>query len=1221
MNQGEPDEESWAFDELNALLDAADGQDDGEEDDAATMMAQRIAPPAARSADLPARKALPQAAGAPPKARPAGPPLAVPPSPARSVGPKVSIPPPTLRSRKPSLPSKALPSFKPSAAKSSAQVPSLRPPKATGREVSNDADLPARREVDLPALPRAATRDATQPQPDLPARKAAPRMDLPGRRNPAAARGDADLPQRRSDIDLPQRREETDLPTTRDAQLPQAQRVDLPVSRLIQVEPSAEDLPQRIEREDGLIPRKDRELAAYDDELDAGYSPDAWDLGAMDLPQTLAGGGLRSDDLQLSGLILPDSLPPVADGPSHSDLFAEVDSRRERLDALDDAEEPADPGSEQAVAFDDRYEGEADLGLQGADDTEEPAFAAAPDQALAAPLKPDAQDTAEGRVDKKRRLRRRIGFGALGAALSLCAAGIGLHWTSYGLFAGYAIEQLLPAGQTPGKWTQVRQDIRELLARDDYKSAESSLRLLGNLRKDHGLNRELLVTSLVHEVLIFLRHGDLFGSQQRIDALHARLKPRLKAGPELEVVVGAFAMAQGDMTKARAQLGGSTQQNYALEAALLAGWLALELGKLPEAVDLFQKAEKSLGGGALAFQGRLVALSRIPARAEEAEPLFVDAASAYPWHVGWRLLASRWALDKGELAQASTLAAEATGEHPVSGLTLQPSPAQKAEAWRLQAETALAMRAWQQALAAAERSLALEAGNGEALVLAGKAQLERGAFKAAETRAESALVQGGRYSPSFRADAALLQAKAYYHQGQGDEALKVIEAHPPVAGSALLLPWHLHRGRILMMLGRRSDAEASYRLAIAEDPSALQPYLALAEVIATIPERRDELDNLLEQADAQVTPTPEGAVELAKLDLFLGKPDAAVQRISTLLGAEQPRAEAMIVEAKALIMQGKYEQAETSLERLKRVAPDHGERIRLLGELAEHQGDANKALKYYRDAEANGSEDLTLRRSIARTLLDLGKTADAREIVEAVLKLTPSDGEAVWLLGRVLLAEGDDSAAVREMGRATTLSPTELRFAEWLALTQLRAGNLGAAMRVIEPLEADKKISHLGLWVLAQLQLRFGAPGSAKQLIARSLKIQERAEYIATLADAEHELGNRRAAAERLKRATELDPREGRWHFQLGRMYSELGQLNDAIAAFERALAEPKSSPVTGSVNWRHEATKQLGVHLELAGRHDGALKLYQALLDAPDALESDERRDVEARVRKLASR
>ena len=1213
MNQGEPDDKSWAFDDLNEPIDAPDGRDEPEEDDDATLMAERVAPPVARTGlPLPGRKALPQATETPTKP-PLRARLPLPPSAARNLRSDGSVPAPALRSRKPSIPSQVPALRKPISAKPAAQTPIIKPTQPPLRARAEATDLPARREIDLPAPVPTQPQQPRTVRADLPVPKQSAIVDLPKPHSAAA---------KATDLDLPKRKDSIDLPTTRDVQLPRAKHLDLPAPRLIQVEPSDADLPQRTEREDGLVPQKLPELGTDDEAFDEGYSPDAWDLGAMDLPQTLAESGLQGDSSELSALLLPDSLPPVADDSSqHVDLFKEVDSRRERLDALDEAPDAVDDGTTSSCEANPRYEGEADLGLQELDSEEGPGFAAAPDQVVATPVKPEMHDTAEERVDKKRRLRRRIGIGALGTVLVLCSVGVGLRWTSYGLFAGYAFEQLLPAGQTPSNWKEARQDARKLLSRDDYKSAESSLRLLGNLRQKYGLNRELLLTSLTHEVLVFMRHGDLFGSQQRIDALHARLKPRLNAKPALKLAAGAYAMAQGDMQQARTELSGLSQPTHALEVALLMGRLALELGEFSEAASVFQKAEGALEGGAFAFHDRVAALSQIPARVDEADALLTEASSTYPWHVGWRLLASRRALDRGEIEKAASLANEATGSRAVDGLTLQASPAQKAEAWQLLAETALAKRDWRLALSAAERSLALEPGNGHALILAGKAQLERGAFKTAETRAESALVQGARYSASFRADAALLQAKAYYHQGQGEEALKVLEAHPPEPGTPLVLPWHLHRGRILMMLARRSDAEEAYRLAIAEDPSALQPYLGLAEVIATIPERLNELDTLMEEADAQVTPTPEGAVELAKLDLFLGKPNAAVQRIAALLEAESPQAAALIVEAKALIMQGKYGKAEAALERLKRVAPDHGERIRLLGELAEHQGDANKALEYYRDAEANGSEDLTLRRSIARTLLDLDKTADAREIVEAVLALTPADGEAVWLLGRVLLAEGDDSAAVREMGRATMLSPTELRFAEWLALTQLRAGNLGAAMRIIEPLVADKKASHLGFWVLAQLQLRFGAPGSAKQLIARALKLQERAEYLATLADAEHELGNRKAAAERLKRATELDPSEGRWHFQLGRMYSELGQLDDAIAAFERARAEPKSSPVTGPVNWRHEATRQLGIHLELAGRKEDALILYRALLNAPDALEQDERREIEVRVRKLMSR
>src|SRR5690606_17803572 len=96
---------------------------------------------------------------------------------------------------------------------------------------------------------------------------------------------------------------------------------------------------------------------------------------------------------------------------------------------------------------------------------------------------------------------------ALGVAVLLVLAGVGLGFTSYGYFGMYAIEEMLPAAGNPEEVTGFLRRAEEKASSDTYEDVRSSLTILAAARRDAGLNRRLLVRSLLHESLYQVRFG------------------------------------------------------------------------------------------------------------------------------------------------------------------------------------------------------------------------------------------------------------------------------------------------------------------------------------------------------------------------------------------------------------------------------------------------------------------------------------------------------------------------------------------------------------------------------------------------------------------------------------------------------------------------------------------------------------------------------------------
>lgn len=1047
-------------------------------------------------------------------------------------------------------------------------------------ELNEDAELPALRDeavADLPAArkaraPIAPDFDVDLPAargertlPDLPAPKA-PMPPIPPRRSP----GHADLPAARRPAPMP-----TDL--------------DLPAARAkAPAPPKAPELPKRAPMPDLPTPSARQPVASAQ-----ATNANDWDLGAIELPQPIQAlsSAPPSGDEPLSiadsgafDVILPDSLPPGSFPPeSHGDddgLL--VDDGLE----LEDSEDT----------------GEADL--DGALDEEGPVsgFAAAPNMGPL-PQQAGPKDTAESRISRKRTKRKRVAIASIAAVLGIALGGIGLRWTPYGLFGTYFMETLTPSGQLPERWSTRLAEFRQLLRRDDYKAARTLLLQLGALREQHGLCRELLVHSLVSETLVYLRFGDNFASKRRLSAIFARLEPRVQNEEYQRLMRASYALANERLAEAHQALAGAFSSEFKTEALLLAGYLAEREGRAKEAAAIFGKARQAKGDAA-AFAGQLRALEKVGDEARYAQTL-IEGLLAFPHHVAWRLHKARRDNLRG-LYEPALAAAVAVATSKAGGsMVLNPSPKQRSEAWRYAARAANGLERWAHATRYAENALAHNAGDLRAVLQLGIARLGIGDAKTAEGKADAMLGQGS-VAPELRADAILLKTRALYAQGQYEEALRAMQELPPKAPTQHAA-WLLWRGRIFAALQQPAEAEEALRASIKLDATPLETHLTLAQLLSQSGQRENEVREVLSAALKDAAQSSETLVALANFELDRNRPEAALERLNEALKGEAPEAPILLTAARAELARGAFDAADAWLSKLGKAEDFAIERLRLQGELAQKRGNPTKALAFYEKVEALGVVDAALKKSMARSFMRLENWEEAEKLLRSQLKGTPTDAEATWLLGRIELAQKTYGNAVKTLSRASSLAPSNLLYREWLALAQLRSGNLGPGLRTIQVLVNSKQASHLGLWVFAELSRQLGAARNGREAVMQAIAAEAKADYFVTLSQIEKELGRRKQALDAMLRATELSPDRALLHFQLGRLWLEMGQGNSAIPSLEMAVrlgSAEKRSP-----SWLPGAHRLLGLQMEARRKTDEAKEHYRAYLKlaAPMAIDREE--------------
>ena len=298
-------------------------------------------------------------------------------------------------------------------------------------------------------------------------------------------------------------------------------------------------------------------------------------------------------------------------------------------------------------------------------------------------------------------------------------------------------------------------------------------------------------------------------------------------------------------------------------------------------------------------------------------------------------------------------------------------------------------------------------------------------------------------------------------------------------------------GFALAHLGRRDEAERSYRAAVELDPSRFYAYANLAELWASDPmrwQRRDETVAFLEKALATLSSDGRARthvdLRLAELLRSLGRASDARARLQPLTAATVPaqvrhRAIQLIEEVDA-------EARERAIEDWPAPAVSPDDRARL--EKARAAADARAALPALDDLVARLPAWAEARWERARLLERLGQLDEASTDLTIVVQLSPSHAQAWRRLGMILAQHGGGFQAERAdeaLRHALALEPSwsdlrELR--NQVATKRARGARKVASERMPEPSAKARQ-----LFQDAQSWMGMDAPEMAPPLLQQAL--------------------------------------------------------------------------------------------------------------------------------------
>ena len=293
---------------------------------------------------------------------------------------------------------------------------------------------------------------------------------------------------------------------------------------------------------------------------------------------------------------------------------------------------------------------------------------------------------------------------------------------------------------------------------------------------------------------------------------------------------------------------------------------------------------------------------------------------------------------------------------------------------------------------------------------------------------------------------------------------------------------------------------------------------------------------------------------LAQAALLVGDYEHAVTLADEILATWPDDAATRLIRGLARVGLGEYTDAEADLTAAKPYFPDEVAIPYNLALIAEKQADHRAALQYLDEAFAGGLEKNDAYLLKAQILDNLGRRAEAREMLEAYVAKRPGSRETYLILAQWARADGEYAKAIEYYDAALARLRDGATLAE-LGATYRAAGDRAHAVTCYE--EAIAKGAASGD-ALAEFAADYAAAGdyeSARGIYERLVgRFPANGRYRFGLAFVEQQLGMEAEAEAGYRKAVALEPSFAEAYYNLGALADAAENEADAITYYRKFL-------------------------------------------------------------------
>ncbi|KGF70993.1 hypothetical protein LL06_02625 [Hoeflea sp. BAL378] len=428
-----------------------------------------------------------------------------------------------------------------------------------------------------------------------------------------------------------------------------------------------------------------------------------------------------------------------------------------------------------------------------------------------------------------------------------------------------------------------------------------------------------------------------------------------------------------------------------------------------------------------------------------------------------------------------------------------------------------------------------------------------------EYRKAESLLNADDSNPIDRLLNTLLKAWAEYGDGKGDQAIKTIIA---LDGP----PWYpvftrYHAGAMAQAMGNKAEARKHFTDLIADPEiggTAPDTYIRAVMALAGLEARDGNTRAALDALSAGEDFSP-GYAPLSALRQTIdegGKPEAGVKT------AQQGAAAAFFTLGSALNREGAEETVGVYLQFARVLDPENAATLVLLASLKERLGKAEDAIAIYEAVPESSPMRRVSELQLGLALADLGRTAEAKDHLSALIESDPRDIRSYLAYGSVLSMDKDYAEmastyekAIAVIGPTPTRNDWNLFFQAGIANERLKQWPKAEAQfkRALELFPDQPQVmNYLGYsWIDMNMNLKEGM-----DLIRAAVDLRPNDGYIVdSLGWAHYRLGQYEDAVRELERAVELKPADPTINDHLGDAYWRVGRELEAEFQWKRALA------------------------------------------------------------------
>lgn len=265
------------------------------------------------------------------------------------------------------------------------------------------------------------------------------------------------------------------------------------------------------------------------------------------------------------------------------------------------------------------------------------------------------------------------------------------------------------------------------------------------------------------------------------------------------------------------------------------------------------------------------------------------------------------------------------------------------------------------------------------------------------------------------------------------------------------------------------------------------------------------------------------------------------------LGLGQPPADPL-QQARSLLAAGKVSEAKIVLRGYLKNDSSSADAHYLLGDALFREQKARESLAEFTTGAKFQHPGASELRTVASDYVLLGDFADADKWFSEVIKETPNDAEAWYLLGRTKYNENRFAEAITSFERVLTLHPKDVQAEDNLGLSQQGLGHTEQAKAAFQtaiawqgdtPVDAQPYLN-VGILLTDQGDL----PGAIQQLTKAAAVAPNNPRIHEELGRALQSKGDMEGAQTQLEAAVKFAPNAAALHFKLGQIYRHRG-LND----------------------------------------------------------------------------